>query len=116
MLYIVGLLAALGYIHFKGNVIKSAIDAQVAEFHAQEELTQNDEAPDATYKEIRASWKHGSKTGFEDMNHVLPVKDKKILLAGQTEMEQQAHLYDSVGCKSCADEIEGVILEMAVRP
>lgn len=56
MLYVIGLVAALGYMYLKGNAIESHINAQVAEYHAQEKQTRHDEPPDATYKEIRSSW------------------------------------------------------------
>jgi hypothetical protein len=114
MLYIIGLIAAFGYMYLKGNAIDTHISAQVAEYHAQEKQARHDEPPDATYKEIRSSWKHGSKTGHEEMRHSMTSQEKKALLAAQAELHDEAKLYDSVG--ACAHvEVEGVILEMANR-
>lgn len=113
MLYIIGLVAAFGYMYLKKSAIETHINSQVAEFHAQEKATRHEE-PDATYKEIRASWKHGSTTGQEDMRHSMTSQEKKALLAAQAELHEEAHVYDSAG--GCAHvEIEGVLLEMANR-
>ena len=114
MLYVIGLVAAFGYMYLKKNAIETHINAQVAEFHAQEKHARHDEPPDATYKEIRSSWKHGSKTGQEDMRHSMTSQEKKALLAAQAELHEEAHVYDSAG--GCAHvEVEGVLLEMANR-
>jgi hypothetical protein len=86
MLYVIGLVAALGYMYLKGNAIESHINAQVAEYHAQEKQTRHDEPPDATYKEIRSSWKHGTKTGHEEMRHTMTSQEKKALIAAQAEL------------------------------
>ena len=113
MLYVIGLVAALGYMYLKGNAIESHINAQVAEYHAQEKQTRHDEPPDATYKEIRSSWKHGTKTGHEEMHHTMTSQEKKALIAAQAELHEEAQVYDSGGASHV--EVEGVLLEMANR-
>ena len=114
MLYVIGLVAAFGYMYLKGHAIETHINAQVAEFHAQEKHAPHDEPPDATYKEIRASWKHGSKTGLENMRHDMTSQEKKALLAAQAELHQEAQLFDSAGGGGHV-EVEGVHLEMSNR-
>jgi len=115
MLYVIGLVAAFGYMYLKGHAIETHINAQVAEYHAQEKHTRHDEPPDATYKEIRSSWKHGSKTGHEEMRHSMTSQEKKALVAAQAELHQEAQLYDSSGGEHGHVEVEGVILEMSNR-
>ena len=69
MLYVIGLVAAFGYMYLKGHAIETHINAQVAEFHAQEKHAPHDEPPDATYKEIRSSLSRPRRAGPPERVH-----------------------------------------------
>ena len=113
MLFVVGVFAALAYMYLKKKGLETGIDAQVAEFHAQQKIVQSDDTPpDATYAEIRASWLKGTRTGTEQMNIDLTEKEKRALLKGANDLHEEALLYDQSGSYG-SGEIEGVLLEMA---
>ena len=114
MLYVIGLVAAMGYMYLKSTVIQTNIHTQVKEFHAQQRDEPHDHPPDATYNEVRTAWSHGAKKGVESTHHLMSPKEAKELKVAEAELLSEAKSYDSVG-GSAHVEIQGVHLDMANR-
>jgi hypothetical protein len=111
MMLVIGSFAALAYMYLKRQGIETGIDAQVAEYRAQQTVVTHDVAPDATYDEIRSTWIECSKTDTEQINSDLTEKEKRSLLKGVKDMHDEAVLYDKYGPQET--EIQGIMLEMA---
>ena len=114
MLFVLGLVAAVGYMFFTKHTIEANIHEQVKEFHAQQETSQHPTVQDSTHTEIKEVKKAvGTKTGKEDMNEALAPKEQRKLLTAASDLQQEAQAFDARGGGSM--EPEGIYLEMAVH-
>ena len=71
MLFVLGLVAAVGYMFFTKQTLEANLHEQVKEFHAQQEAAPHPVAQDSTHAEIKEIKKICTKTGKEDFNEAL---------------------------------------------
>lgn len=115
MLFVLGLVAAVGYMFLTKQNIEANLHEQVKEFHAQQEATPHPTAQDSTHAEIKEVKKEvGTKTGKEDFNEALAPKDQQKLLAAENDLQREAQTFDAHG-GGYSMEPEGIYLEMAVH-
>lgn len=115
MLFVLGLVAAVGYMFLTKQTIEANLHEQVKEFHAQQEATPHPTAQDSTHAEIKEVKKEvGTKTGKEDFNEALAPKDQQKLLAAENDLQREAQTFDAHG-GGYSMEPEGIYLEMAVH-
>jgi len=114
MLFVLGLVAAVGYMFFTKQTIEANLHEQVKEFHAQQEATPHPVAQDSTHAEIKEIKKEvGTKTGKEDFNAALAPKEQQKLITAENDLQKEAQTFDARGGYSM--EPEGIYLEMAVQ-
>lgn len=115
MLFVLGLVAAVGYMFLTKQTIEANLHEQVKEFHAQQEATPHPTAQDSTHAEIKEVKKEvGTKTGKEDFNEALAPKDQQKLLAAENDLQREAQTFDAHG-GGYSMEPEGIYLEMCVH-
>ena len=114
MLFSLALVAALGYMLFTKQTIETNITNQVNEYLAQQHTFPDVGVQDSTDAEIKqVKKKVGSRCGTEDFNEALPQKVQEQLLMAETDLQQEALLFDAKGGFSVTDP-EGIYLELSV--
>ena len=114
MLFVLALVAAVGYMFLTKQTIEANIHEQVKEFHAQQEVSTHPVVQDSTHAEIQEIKRAvGTKTGKEDFNAALVPKEQQKLLTAETNLQREARDFDASGGHSM--EPEGIYLEMAVH-
>jgi hypothetical protein len=113
MLFVLALVAAVGYMMLTKRTIEANITDQVNEYLAQQETATHPGVQDATDAEIKELQRRvGSRCGTEDFNEALSSKEKRDLQTIESELQQEAKNFDAKGLGSL--EPEGIYLEMSV--
>lgn len=114
MLFVLALVAAVGYMFLTKQTIEASITDQVNEYLAQQQPSTHPGVQDSSDAEIKEIKKRvGSKCGTEDFNEALPPKEQRQLQSLERELQQEAQTFDAKGGFSM--EPEGIYLEMCMQ-
>ena len=102
--WIFGLGAAFAFIMMKQQQISSSILESAAAKYDSAYTPEN--APGATFKEVKQQWANTKATVEGDFSESLPAKDRNPILAAQRQARDEEANYDGVG-----HHIEGVYLQ-----
>jgi hypothetical protein len=114
MLFVLALVAAVGYMFLTKQTIEANITDQVNEYLAEQQTSTHPGVQDSSHAEIKEIKKRvGSKCGTENFNEALAQSEKQQLMVAETELQQEARTFDARGGFSSM-EPEGIYLEMSV--